>query len=164
MQLILPVFPKEARLINDHLGVYEHDGLIQYILNGLPVYSHAKDDLSSFRFITSNFISEGLCKGTEIVNFFGVSEDSVYRYHKIYEEKGTKGFYGEDGRKGKAHKIFGGCLQRIQAKLDKGQSVNSIAKEEEVAESAIRYRIKIGDLKKSQGRTPGKEQYDKSAE
>jgi transposase-like protein len=33
---------------------------------------------------------------------------------------------------------------RIQSKLDKGKSVNSIAKEEGVAESAIRYGLKQG--------------------
>jgi hypothetical protein len=53
-----------------------------------------------------------------------------------------------DGRKGTAHKITGACRLRIQAKLDKGQSVNSIAKEEGVAESGIRYNITQGYLKK----------------
>jgi hypothetical protein len=37
---------------------------------------------------------------------------------------------------------------RIQSKLDKGKSVNSIAKEEGVAESAIRYGLKQGYKKK----------------
>ncbi len=59
MQLRLPIFPREARLINDNLGVYEKDGLVQYIVNGAPIYSHAKDDINAFRFITSNFYSPG---------------------------------------------------------------------------------------------------------
>jgi len=53
-----------------------------------------------------------------------------------------------DARHGKAHKIVGGRRERIQAKLDKGQSNYSIAKEEGVRESAIRYGIKQGYLKK----------------
>ena len=48
----------------------------------------------------------------------------------------------------KAHKIIGERKLRIQSKLDKGQSVNSIAKEEGIRESAIRYSIKQGYLKK----------------
>ena len=46
-------------------------------------------------------------------------------------------------------KITGERRIRIQHKLDKGQSVNSIAKEEGVQESAIRYGIKQGYLKKT---------------
>ena len=149
MQLQLPFFPKEARLINEHVGVYQKDGLVQYILNGMPIYSHAKDDLNAFRFITSNFICQGLCRKVDIERFFNVSEDSVYRYHKKFKEQGEEGFFGDDARQGKAHKITGQRRIRIQQKLDKGQSVNSIAKEEGVRESAIRYGIKQGYLKKT---------------
>jgi hypothetical protein len=148
MQLQLPLFPKEARLINDHVGVYEKDDIVQYIVNGMPIYSHAKDDVNAFRFITSNFICQGICRKIDIERFFNVSEDSVYRYHKKFKEQGEQGFFGDDARKGKAHKITGDRRLRIQSKLDKGQSVNSIATEEDVRESAIRYGIKQGYLKK----------------
>jgi hypothetical protein len=149
MQLRLPLFPKDAQLINAHVGVYQHDGLVQYIVNGMPIYSHAKDDISAFRFITSNFIHQGLCRKVDIERFFNVSEDSVYRYYKKFLEKGEQGFFGDDARKGTAHKITGDRRVRIQNKLDKSQSVNSIAKEEGVRESAIRYAIKQGYLKKT---------------
>jgi len=149
MQLTLPIFPREAKLINDQVGVYEHKGLVQYIVNGLPVYSHSKDDLNAFRFITSNFIHQGLCRKVDIERCFGVSEDSVSRYYKKYLTKGEAGFFGDDARYGHAHKIIGERRHRIQIKLDKGQSVNSIAKEEGVGESAIRYGIQQGYLKKS---------------
>jgi len=149
MQLQLPIFPKDARLINEHVGVHEHDNIVQYIVNGMPIYSHAKDDLNAFRFITSNFIEQGLCRKVDIERFFNISEDSVYRYHKKFKEQGEQGFFGDDARKGKAHKITGERRVRIQAKLDKGQSVNSIAKEEGVRESAIRYGVKQGYLKKT---------------
>ena len=152
MQLQLPIFPKEAQLINEHVGVYEDDSIVQYIVNGMPIYSHAKDDLNAFRFITSNFIEQGLCRKVDIERFFNVSEDSVYRYHKKFKEQGEQGFFGDDARKGKAHKITGERRLRIQNKLDKGQSVNSIAKEEGVRESAIRYGIKQGYLKKTKSK------------
>jgi hypothetical protein len=149
MQLQLPLYPKDTKMISQSVGVYEADGIIQYIVNGLPVYSHSNEDLTSFRFITSNFIANGLCRKVDIERCFGVSEDSVARYYKKFKEEGTQGFFGEDGRKGKAYKISGNLRQRIQSKLVKGQSVNSIAKEEGVAESAIRYQIKVGYLKKN---------------
>ena len=114
----------------------------------MPVYSHAGDDIRAFRFITSNFITQGLCRQSEVQRCFGVSEDSVRRALKKYKEKGEAGFFGEDARKGKAHKIVGERRTRIQTKLDKGQSVYSIAREEGVREGAIRYQISKGYLKK----------------
>ncbi|NJK94893.1 MAG: hypothetical protein HC905_08240 [Bacteroidales bacterium] len=148
MQLHLPIYPRETRLINDHVGVYQKDGIVQYIINGMPVYSHSEEDINAFRFITSNFIEQGLCRKVDIERFFNVSEDSVYRYHKKFREQAEQGFFGDDARQGKAHKITGERRQRIQDKLDKSQSVNSIAKEEGVRESAMRYAIKQGYLKK----------------
>ena len=64
-------------------------------------------------------------------------------------EKGEAGFFGDDARKGTTYKITGDCRLRIQATLDKYQSVNSIVKQEGVRESAISYGIKQGYLKKS---------------
>lgn len=137
-------------MISDYVGVYEKDSLVQYIVNGLPVYAHASEDMNSFRFITSNLIHQGLCRKVDIQNCFGVSEDSIYRYYNKFKEQGADAFFGVDNRLGgKAHKILGEKRMRMQHKLDKGQSVNSIAKEEGVRESAIRYQIKIGNLKKS---------------
>ncbi len=82
MQLQLPLFPSGSKLISDCLGVYEKDGLVQYIVNGLPVYGHSRDDLKAFRYITSNFIHQGLCRKTEVERCFHVSEDSVQRAYK----------------------------------------------------------------------------------
>lgn len=149
MQLYIPYFPREAKLISDRVGVYEKDHIVSYIVNGLPVYNHSSDDMKAFRFITSNFIAQGLCRQVDVQRCFGVSEDSVRRALKKYKEQGEAGFFGEDGRKGSAHKIVGERRQRIQHKLDKGQSINSIAKEEGVREGAIRYQVKQGYLKKS---------------
>ncbi len=148
MQLKLPLFPTGCTLISDCLGVYEKDDLVQYIVNGLPVYAHPSGDLKAFRYITSNFIHQGLCRKTEVERCFHVSEDSVQRAYKKFVEKGEEGFFGHDARKGTAYKITGDCRLRIQSKLDKGQSVNSIAKQEGVRESAIRYGVKQGYLKK----------------
>ncbi len=135
-------------MLSETVGVQEQSGIVQYIVNGLPVYSHANDDLNAFRFITSNLIAQGLCKQIEVVRLFGVSSDSVHRYWKKYCEQGETGFFGDDARHGKAHKITGEKRRKIQAKLDKGMSNYRIAQQEGVGESAIRYQIKKGNLKK----------------
>ena len=77
---------------------------------------------------------------------FHLREDSVQRACKKFVVKGEPGFFGDDARMGTAHKIAGDSRLRIQGKLDKGQSVNSIAKQEGVRVSAIRYGIKQGYL------------------
>lgn len=148
MQLRLPIFPADSKLISDCVGVYTKEGIVQYILNGLPFYSHSSDDLNGFKFITSTFIKQGLCSKAEIERGFMVSEGYVQRYYKKFLEHDAKAFYAEKHTKGTPHKIVGETHNRIQAKLDKGQSVNSIAKQEKVRESAIRYHIKLGNLKK----------------
>lgn len=156
MQLRLPLFPKDAALISDCLGVYEKEGVVQYILNGIPVYSHRVNDYNSFRYITSNFIVQGNCLKSEVERCFHVSPESVTKWHKKFVEVGGAAFFGDDARKGgKSHKIIGDVRLRIQSKLDKGQSNLSIAKEEGLTESAIRYAIKMGYLKKSPADIPG---------
>src|SRR5674476_1240231 len=80
MQLLLPLFPRDTKMISRCLGVYEKDGIVQYIANGLPIYSHTSEDLQSFRFITSNFIKQGLCQSTEVARCFVFSVDTVSRY------------------------------------------------------------------------------------
>ena len=148
MQTILPLFSYEAKLINPNLGVSERDGIVQYFINGVPMYAHAKENIQAFRFITSNFIHRGLCRKVDIERAFGVSEDSVSRACKTFEEEGEVGFFGHDNRGGKAYKMIASLLDRIQAKLDEGKAVNRIAKEEGTKESTIRYHIKQGHLKK----------------
>lgn len=149
MQLLLPIFPKDTRMISKCLGVYEEDSIVQYIANGLPIYSHGWEDMQSFRFITSNFINQGLCKSTEVSRCFGIPVDSVKRYVAKLRTEGEAAFFSEEKRKGYCHKIRGSVLESIQKKLDKGRSVNAIAKEEGLAEGSIRYSIKQGYLKKN---------------
>jgi predicted transcriptional regulator len=164
MQLQLPIFSTEAKKISDVVGYYTKDGIIQYIVNGLPVYAHGEDDLSSFRFFSSMMISQGLVKKIEVHRSFNVSEDSVTRYFKKFEEEGADGFFGkETKRKSSASKIVGKKIETIQKKLDKNQSVLSIAREEGVSEGSIRYQIGQGVLKKSKvGEGTSRRKYDKS--
>ena len=79
---------------------------------------------------------------------FHVSSDSVRRWKKLLDEQGESAFFKEEARHGRPHKLLPKALIRIQGELDKGRSVNSIAKQEGLSEGAIRYAIKQGRLKK----------------
>ena len=148
-QLLLPIFPSDTQMITLSLGVREHNDTIYYFHVGVPIFSHAKGDLKKFRYITSNLIIQGLCSNQDIVDAFHVSNDSVRRWKQILIEQGEEGFFVDEKRHGWSHKLLPDVLERIQGKLDKSQSVNSIAKEEGISEGSIRAAIKLGRLKKN---------------
>lgn len=149
-QLLLPIFPSDTRMINMALGVREHEGTVYYLHSGVPVFSHSSDDLTMFRFITSNLILQGRCTNQEIADTFHVSTDSVRRWKKKLLEEGDGAFFKEEARHGRSHKLLPNVLERIQGQLDQGRSSYSIAKEEGISEGSIRYAINLGRLKKNQ--------------
>lgn len=148
-QLLLPIFPYDTQMITLTLGVREQNGFVYFLHSGMPIFSHEKCDLKKFRYITSNLILQGLCTNQDIVNTFHVSTDSVRRWKRLLSEQGEQAFFIDETRHGWSHKLLPEVLVRIQRKLDKCQSVNSIAKEEGVSESGIRAAIKLGRLKKT---------------
>lgn len=149
MQLLLPIFTTEVNLITPSLGVAEHDGFVYYLHNGVPISTHHKDDIKSFRYTTSMLIDLGRCSQSDIVRTFHVSTDSVSRALKRYRARGENGMFETDKRHGVSHKLFGERLERVQKMLEKGMSNYAIAKKEHITEGAIRYAIKIGKLKKN---------------
>lgn len=147
-QLLLPLFPSDTKLITGSLGVCEKEGLVTYFLSGMPIYSHGVNELNKFRFTTSNFIIQGLCRGSDIERTFHVSTDSVRRWKSKLLKEGEEVFFNEDKRHGRSHKLLPHVLKRIQMEIDKGRSVNSIAKGENISEGSIRYAMSLGRLKK----------------
>ncbi|MCH7512868.1 MAG: hypothetical protein IH947_02840 [Bacteroidetes bacterium] len=79
---------------------------------------------------------------------FHVSSDSVGRWKKRLEEEGEGAFFKPDNRHGRNYKLLPDVLDRIQSKLDEGQSAYSIARQEGISEGSIRYAVKQGRLKK----------------
>ena len=147
-QLLLPLFQSGTKLITPTLGVIKENETITYFLSGMPIYSHQENELHKFRYTTSNFIVRGLCKATDIQRIFHVSIDSIRRWKKKFEEQGDEAFFNNDKRHGSSHKLLPDVIERIQLELDKGRSVNSIAKGENISEGSIRYSIKLSRLKK----------------
>ena len=148
MQLKLPLFPKETKLFNASFGVFSHEGTVFYLHCGQPVGMHEAEDHNSFRHKIASFIELGLCTQSEVASTLHVSIDSIRRSCKQYREIGEAAFFAPDGRKGKSHKMLPHVLERVQAQLNEGKSVNSIAKKEGVREGTIRYCIQTGKLKK----------------
>lgn len=105
-QLLLPIFPSDTRMITLTLGVQEYDGTVYYLHSGVPIFSHLSDDLTKFRYITSNLILQELCNNQDIADTFHVSTDSVRRWKKRLSEEGDVAFFKEESRHGRSHKLL----------------------------------------------------------
>jgi hypothetical protein len=68
------------------------DGQITYFNGHMPVFSHAENNVATFRMITSQFCVSGYVQQTDIIRTFGVTSISVKRSLKTCREKGPKGF------------------------------------------------------------------------
>ena len=147
--MTLPIFSKELRFITSTLGFQKKDGLVYYFLSNLPIYTHDVKDRRSFRYITSNFVLQGLCTRKDISIACNVTYDSVKKNVQKLKKEGVDGFFQKTPRTGGGNiKITGDVQKSIQEKLDNHQSVLSIAKEENLSEGSIRAAIKRGTLKK----------------
>jgi hypothetical protein len=153
MQLLLPIFPKETTLITSTLGVFEKDEFVFYLHSGVPISTHHKDNLKSFRYTVSKLIDLGLCRQSDIVRVFSVSEDSIRKGLKLYRKKGEEGFFGTSQVQRVCPAMLPDRLARIQKMLDKGMSNYFIAKKEKISEGTIRYALQTGKLKKTSGGT-----------
>lgn len=149
MQTILPIYPAKTEFINPTLGICHTDGIVTYISNALPIYSHAKNDYKSFRFITAKLVLLGRCSQKEIADCFHVSYDSVKRSVRRLKETGDSGFFTRDNRHGNAYKLLPERLERMQAAINSGKSNTEVARIENISEGSVRYAIKKGLLKKN---------------
>jgi len=148
MQIQLPFFPASTKLINPTLGFYESDGLVQYIHIGSPIFCHKKDDLSSYRYICGNLIHNRLCTITELSRALGVNRRNIERYAQSVRDKGPDYFFQKEDHRGQCHKMTPETVEKAQALLDSGISQLKTARQLGVSESAIRYHLKKGSLKK----------------
>ncbi|MBK7099232.1 MAG: hypothetical protein IPH58_13930 [Sphingobacteriales bacterium] len=85
-------FHQGTQMISEYAGVYEQEGVVQYIANRLPIFAHGKDDLHSFRYITSNLIHQKLCRKVDIERGFHVNPDTVSCWYKKFKEQGERAF------------------------------------------------------------------------
>jgi transposase-like protein len=146
-QMLLPIFPSELTLINNKIGYQRKDGSVYYFNGMMPIFSHAEDDLASFRFITSQIVVLGNATQAEIVRAFGISAISMKRYVKRYRARGPSGFFDPPHRRG-ASVLKKDVLEQVQELLDKGQSVSSIAADLDLRSDTLNKAIRDGRLHK----------------
>ena len=138
-QLHLPMFPNGVTQITDELAFGKKDGDVTYFNGHLPVFSHAENDMATFRMITSQFCVNGRAKQSDIIRAFGVTSISVKRSVKTYREKGPKGFY--------ARRVTRGAAVLVEAVV--AQAEELLAGGSSEAEVAEQLQLKLNTLQKA---------------
>jgi len=146
LQILLPIFPADLTLINNLIGFQNKDGIVYYFNAMMPIFSHAEDDIASFRLITSQLYINGNCKQSEIIKAFGVSPISVKRYVKKYREEGPESFYVRPIQKRKPRVLIIDVINKAQELLDEGNSRKEVAEKLHLKVNTLAKAIKAGRL------------------
>ncbi len=149
MQMQLPIFPENTKLLSDTWGVYLKGDFVYYLHNGSPVHVHDKNDMNTFRYVTATLIVNHSCSATRLSNVLGVNTINFYRYAKRMRDGGADAFFKPNDSRGKCYKMTSDKIEEAQKYLDLSYSQSKTAKTIKVSESAIRYHLKKGTLKKS---------------
>jgi transposase len=149
-QLHLPMFPNGVTHITSELAFEKKDGCITYFNGHMPVFTHAENDIATFRMITSQFCASGYSKQSDIIRAFGVTPISVKRSVKRYREKGTKGFYAARVTRGAAV-LVDSVVAQIEGLLAGGASEAEVAEKLGLKLNTLQKAIRAGRL-----RTPAK--------
>lgn len=148
MQMQLPIFPENTKLVNPCLGFKKTGSTVYYLHNGSPIFCHEENDINNYRYIAANLVDIGLCRSSELADALGVNRKNIERYVKSLREKGNKWFLGREERRGQAHKITAEMMERAERLVNEFYSVSDVARMLGVSEGALRYHIRKGNIKK----------------
>lgn len=144
-QLQLPVFPAGSKEINSDLAFECRDHQVTYFNGHLPVFTHAADDLASFRFYTTQLIINGSATQGEIVQAFGVPLTTVKRYTGKYRREGGKAFFAPPHRRS-GSRLDPQRLAQAQQLLNEGLEVPALSRQLGVLASTLHKAIGSGRL------------------
>ena len=135
-------------MVNYQVGFKKMDDFVHYFVNGMPVYCHATEDKNGYRFVLATLVNNKFCTNTELSEALGVNKKNVERYAKSLRDHGMGYFFNRKETRGQCHKFTEEKIKEAQELLDLGHSQYGTAKAIGVSESAIRYHIRSGTLKK----------------
>jgi transposase-like protein len=125
-QGILPIFPPGTTCINDVLSFDLRDDLVTYYNGLMPVFSHQKDDIQTFRLILSQFFINGNATQAELIKATHIPSITLKRAVKKYREEGSKGFFTEPKRGG-PRVLTPDVISEVENLLGEGLEENEIA-------------------------------------
>ncbi len=147
-QIQLPIFPEGVTHINPEIAFECKDGRVCYFNGHLPVFTHAKEDLATFRMFSTQLIINGTATQSEIARAFGVPLVTIKRCVKRYREDGVRAFFvSSKPREGR--KLTSEILQQAQQLLDEGMEVPEVGRKLEVLSNTLHKAIRAGRLNRN---------------
>ena len=145
-QILLPIIPYGATLINNLISVVRQDKQWTYFCGIQPVFQHPDDDLRSFRMFTAQLCCQGACTQAQIIRTFGISKNSVLRSVAKYRREGISGFYQR--RQGHGPLVMTAeVTAQAQRLLDLGRARCEVAEELGIKYDTLRKAINQGHLR-----------------
>jgi len=144
-QVQLPIFPAGSVEINRDLACRSDGDQVVYYNGHLPVFTHAKSDLASFRLFTSQLIVQGSATQGHVAKAFGVPLIAIKRSTKLYRERGAAGFFVPRPRR-EGSKLNAQKLEEARALLVAGQPLATVSARTGVLQDTLRKAIGAGRL------------------
>jgi hypothetical protein len=111
---------------------------VVYFHGHLPVFSHAKTDLASFRLFTSQLIVEGSATQGHIAKAFGVPVIAIKRATKIFRVRGATGFFVPRARR-EGGKLDGAKLEQARGLILGGSRLVEVSQRTGVLVDTLRH-------------------------
>jgi len=144
-QVQLPMFPAGSAEINRDLACRTEDDRVVYFYGHLPVFTHHKEDLASFRMFTSQLIVQGTATQGHIARTFGVPLITIKRSTQLYRSRGPAGFFVPKARR-EGSKLNAAKLAEARRLIEAGQPLAVVSRQTGVLIDTLRKAIKAGRL------------------
>jgi hydroxyethylthiazole kinase-like sugar kinase family protein len=89
----LPIFSEGVNPITNDVGYQKKENPVVYYCGTMPVFSHAVDDLDSFRMIVSQLYVNGTVCQANLTRAFQIKPLALKRWVKRYRANGCARFF-----------------------------------------------------------------------
>lgn len=144
-QVQLPMFPAGCVEINRDLACRTEGDDVVYFNGHLPVFTHRKADLASFRMFTSQLIIQGSATQGHLARAFGVPLVSIKRSTQLYRTQGAAGFFVSKPRR-EGSKLNAVKLEQARGLIEHGQALATVSQQTGVLVDTLRKAIEAGRL------------------
>lgn len=147
-QMQLPVFYEGVNAITNDVGYEKKENKVVYYCGTMPVFSHAVDDLDSFRMMVSQLYVNGTVRQANITRAFNIKPLALKRWVKRYRAGGARAFF--QARKGGSmpRVLTADLLARAQSRLNEGRTLSEMSCELGVSYDVLRKAVGDGRLSK----------------
>lgn len=143
----LSLQPAEGTEINETVSLVSDGKTTAYFAAGVPVFTHAQDDIVGRRVAQSQIIALKLAKPSELKAATRVGRTTLYRQQQRLKKEGVAGLIDEKPGPKSPRKLKPPVLAAAQKLLDAGKAKNAVAKVLGVSEGTIRNAVAHGWLR-----------------